>query len=408
MLTSYASFILIGWNGLFIPSLLRVLQSTFDQPDASFGLVYLVSALLFAAGALSSGLIAGRVGRHVVLPAGSLLIGGGYLVEGIAPSWAVFLAGAGIAGAGAGAIDAVVSSVIMDLSTAGSGNRLNRLHLFYSIGALAAPLVIGPLVGIGLDWRLLALATAVAGLALAAPLARVGRVPPRARSSVAVEDGSRAAEDPSRAAADARRAAVISSALRLALATLAIAIACYVAAEAGVSSWLVGFLGDEPMTVATVGLGLFWVGLAIGRLVASRIADRFDPVRFTVTCALAGGIAILAAVAGSSGSVRIPLFFAAGLAFGPVYPMIVAVAGSLFPYRAAAVAGILAAAGPVGAILYPWAMGLIAGVAGLGAGMAGAALLIFASGAAVVVAGRLAGPEPVPREGEPVALADGA
>jgi hypothetical protein len=79
-----------------------------------------------------------------------------------------------------------------------------------------------------------------------------------------------------------------------------------------------------------------------------------------------------------------------------------AVAGSLFPHRAAAVAGIITAAGVAGSITYPPLMGLMAGVAGLAAGMLGAALLIFASGLAVVVAGRFAsrtperpGPEPV-------------
>jgi fucose permease len=389
LLPSYASFFLIGWTGLFVPTLLRVLQDDFERSDAEFGVGYLVMALLFAVGALSSGLIAQRVGRRVVLPASALLITGGMGLEAIAPTWAVFLAGAGLAGAGCGAIDAVASSVIMDLSVAGSGNSLNMLHLFYSVGALTAPLAIGLLVALGVDWRAMALVTSLAGLALVVPLARVGTVPPRPRSTV----GS----------APAVRAAAVATGLRLALAALCVAIACYVASEAGISSWLVGFLDDQPMTVATLGLALFWGGLAAGRLIASRIADRFEPVRFTVACAVAGGIAILAAVALPSGAARIGIFLVAGFAFGPIYPMIMSVAGALFPHRAAAVAGILTAAGVVGSITYPPLMGLIAGAASLAAGMFGAALLIFASGGAVVVAGRLAGDHaPAPREPEPV------
>ncbi len=387
VLTSYASFTLIGWSGLFVPSLLRVLQDDFARSDAEFGVVYLVGALLFAAGALSSGLIADRVGRRVVLPAAALLIAGGLTLQGFAPTWIVFLLGAAVAGTGCGAIDSVVSSVIMDLSPTGSGSGLNLLHLFYSVGALAAPLVIGLAVGLGLDWRVLAVATGLAGLALAVPLARAGTVPPRARAQVS--------------ATAAERPAAIPSGLRLALAALGLAIACYVAAESGVSSWLVGFLDAEPMAIATLALGLFWAGLALGRLVASRVSDRFEPVRFTVSCAIVGGFAILVAVSVASGPARVALFLAAGFAFGPVYPMILAVAGSLFPHRAAAVAGIITAAGVAGSITYPPLMGLVAGVAGLGAGMLGAALLIFACGTAVLVAGWLAGgraedgPEPV-------------
>ena len=393
LLASYASFILIGWTGLFVPSLLRVLEGDFARSDAEFGLVYLVIALLFATGALSSGLAAGLLGRRAVNAAAALLITCGIGLESVAPTWPVFVVGAGLTGAGCGAIDAVVSSVIMDLSTSGSGGRLNRLHLFYSVGALAAPVAIGVLVSLGIGWRLIALATGLAGLALAQPLSRAGAVPPRPRS-------------PAAAAAAGREATMLTS-LRLALAALGLAIAFYVAAESGVSSWLVGFLADEPLTAATLALSLFWAGIAAGRVVASRVADRFDPVRFTAVCALAGGIAVLAAVALGSAPVRIGLFLAAGFVFGPVYPMILSVAGSLVPHRAAAVAGIVTSAGVAGSITYPPLMGLIASLVGLGAGMLGAALLILSSGATVVLAGRLAGGRTSGSEPEHVAAADG-
>ena len=51
-------------------------------------------------------------------------------------------------------------------------------------------------------------------------------------------------------------------------------------------------------------------------------------------------------------------------------------------------------AGVVGSITYPPLMGLIAGVAGLGAGMIGVAVLILFSGATVAAAGRLGHPTP--------------
>ncbi len=387
---AYAAFILIGWCGLFIPSLLRVIKDEFQRTDAEFAAVYFVFALLFATGALSSGLIADRVGRRVVLPAGALAMAAGMSLEGVAPTWGIFVLGAALTGVGSGAADAVGTSVIMDLSPPGSGRALNRLHLFYSVGALAAPLAIGTLLAVGVDWRAIALATGLAGLGLTFPLARLGSVPARARADTTTELG---------------RTSALTFGLQLALVALGVAIACYVAAESGVSSWLVGFLADEPMTVATLALGLFWAGIAAGRLVASRVADRFDAVRFTTACALLGGIAIVAAVFATTGLVRVGLFLVAGFAFGPVYPMIMAVAGSLFPHRAAAVAGIITAAGVAGSITYPPFMGLIAGAAGLRAGMLGAALLIVLTGVTVVLAGRLAGRTRGRREPDPVRAA---
>ena len=211
------------------------------------------------------------------------------------------------------------------------------------------------------------------------------RSPSTVSASCRRDDGRRATLAP-----EGRHLSAIGLSLRLAMAALAIAIACYVAAEAGVTSWLVGYLVEEPMSVATLALGLFWAGLAGGRLVASRIADRFDPIAFTATCAFAGALALVAAVAGPPGPLRIALFIATGFAFGPVYPMIMSVAGSLLPHRAAAVSGALTAAGVAGSITYPPLMGVISGLAGLGAAMAGAALLAAVSGCAVIVARRMA------------------
>ena len=373
---AYASFTLVGWTGLFVPSYLRVIQDEFGRTDAEFGLVYLVFALMFAAGAVLGGLMSERIGRGIVLPISAVLIAAGLAIESVAPSWTIFVAGAGLAAAGTGAVDAVVNSAVMDLSAAGSGSGLNRLHLFYSIGALSAALVVSVMAQADIGWRTVAVATAIAGLALALPLRRVGLVPPRPRG-------------PGDMAPDGGHHSIVLP-LRLALVALGIGIACYVAAEAGVTSWLVGYLVEEPMSVATLALGLFWTGLAGGRLVASRIADRFDTIAFAATCAFASALAHVAAVAGPPGALRIALFVATGFAFGPVYPMIMTVAGSLLPHRAAAVSGALTAAGVAGSVTYPALMGVISELAGLGAAMVGAALLAVASGCAVIIARRMA------------------
>jgi fucose permease len=392
VISSYASFILIGWSGLLVPSLLRVIREDFGQTDAGFGLLYLVSALFFAVGALSAGLLAERLGRRILLPLATILIAVGLATQGMAPSWPVLLVGVALAGAGSGAIDAGVNGVVMDLSVSGKGSALNRLHLFYSVGALGAPLAIGQLVGLGLDWRLLVAGTGIAALALVLPMRAVGSVPPRRRAATSApgaigpDDGATGRHDS--AAGPANDAA--GPDLRLPLAFLGVAIACSVATELGVSSWLVGFLADEPMSVATLGLGLFWMGHASGRLAAVRIADRFDPIWFTTACATAGGVALAIAVHGPAGAPRLAAFALTGFALGPVWPMIMTVGGTLFPHRAATVSGLLTAAGVVGSVAYPPLMGLISGVAGLGAGMTGAAVLALLSGVAVVTAGRAA------------------
>jgi fucose permease len=172
----------------------------------------------------------------------------------------------------------------------------------------------------------------------------------------------------------------------LPFAGLALAIGCYVAAEIGVSSWLVRFLSAAPVSIATGTLGLFWGGLALGRLLFSWIADRFDPVGFAVVCTLAASAALVAAVASPFLPLAVVLFGLAGLWFGPVYPMIMTVGGSLYPHRLAALSGSLTTAAVIGGIIYPPLIGVMAEQAGVGVGMLGAGLLGVPTALALVSA----------------------
>ncbi len=408
-ITSYASFTLVGWSMLLVPSLIRDIRDDFGQTDAGFGVLYLLASLLFGTGAVLSGTLAGRVGRRVILPTAVIALAVGLATQGLAPAWPVLLVGAALAGGGSGALDAGVNSVIMDLSVAGRGDALSRLHLFYSVGALTAPLVLGLLVAAGVDWRVPFLVSSVVAVGLAGPLRIVGSVPPRAvppRAHGAVAAAASASPDGEIAApgVDAGRpAGHIPRSLRVPLAALAIAIACYVGSEAGVSSWLVAFLDDEPLTTATLALSLFWIGLALGRLTAGRLGRHIPPVRYAVASVLVGAVAIAGAVIGPSGGVQIGLFAVAGFGLGPVYPMIMAVAGSYYPHRAAAVSGLLTTAGVVGSVVYPPLMGFTSASIGLAAGMLGAAALAVACGIAVLVAASTAGSR---RDPAPVRIAE--
>jgi len=169
---------------------------------------------------------------------------------------------------------------------------------------------------------------------------------------------------------------------------LAVAIACYVAAELGVSNWLVRFLAAASVGLATSALALFWGCLTLGRLASARWSDRFDHARFASVAAIGSAIALVGAVVVPSLEVSIVLFGVAGFAFGPVYPLIMAVAGDRYPTRSSAVSGFLSGCAVIGSIAYPPIMGFMSVTIGLGPAMAGAAVLAFAAGVALWLVGR--------------------
>jgi MFS transporter, FHS family, glucose/mannose:H+ symporter len=367
---AWASFVLLGWSGLLIPSLFRSVKADFDLTDASVGLFYLVNAIFYAIGSFGGGLVTERIGRRPVLSTAAVVLGLGLAIEAAAPTWTVFVIAGIPAGLGAGVVDGGMNGLILDLFHRRPGGALNLLHLGFSVGAATAPIVIGQLVGAGADWRVIILATAASAVVIGILLG-LHHMPTGRHDRTAAPNGTR----------PFARVSVLP------LVALALAIGFYVSSEIGVSSWLVRFLDSASNDIATAALGLFWGGLAVSRLLAARIADRFPPVAFAGTCALAAGAALVGAIAVPSLPASIALFVLSGFFFGPVYPMIMAIAGGLYPNRIAAVTGTLAGSAVVGGIIYPPLMGLISDQAGITVAMFGASLLAFACAGALAVAG---------------------
>jgi fucose permease len=375
------AFLLIGWSSLVVPSLIRSIRDAFGQDDAGIGVWYFAYAVSYASGSFGGGFAIERLGRRVVLPLGAALLGGGLLALGLAPAWGIFLLAAVPAGLGSGAIDGGSNGLFLDLYRTGRGRALNVLHLFFSLGALSAPLAIGRLVEGGTDWRAVVVGTGLAavpvGLLFAAVRMPAGRRAHRSPPTVATPLGG------------ARR-------LSLPLVLLGLAIAAYVASEVGVSNWLVRFLDEATLSTATTGLSLYWAGLALGRLVSARIADRFDHLAFTILWVAAMAVALAAAILVPSLEASIALFGLTGFASGPVFPMIVALGGERYPERSAAVSGFLTGVAVTGSVVYPPIMGFLSVTVGLTVAMAGNVVLGVVCAAALIATGWTTRPRRLP------------
>jgi fucose permease len=334
-----------------------------------------VSALSYAAGSLVGGALTERFGRRTVLVAAVLLVGGGLVLQGAVPSWAAFLLLGIPRGLGGGALDGGVSAMVLDLYPDARGRALNFVHLFFALGAFVAPIALGALVDGGVAWQLLLAVTGAVTFMVAIPM-------------LVTDLGDRPAAATAHATTHVGRLWLAPPIL-----ALGAGIGLYVAAEMGVSSWLVRFLASSPLTVATTALGLFWGGLMLGRLTSARFADRFDHITLAMAAAVAAAVALAGAILVPVVPVQIALFALVGFAYGPIYPLMVAVAGERYPDRASAVSGILTAAGVGGSVIYPPLMGLLSVSIGLPAAMAGTVLICLGCAVAVAVAGRLRLPD---------------
>jgi fucose permease len=365
------AYVLIGWTGLLAPSLIRQIEADLQQTDTAIGFFYFAYGAAYAIGSLSGGIATERLGRRLVLTSAIGLHGLGVLALGLVGAWPLFVASTLPAGLAAGGIDGGINGLFLELFRTRRGRALNLLHLFFSIGAFVAPFAIGRLVDVGVPWRTLYVAT---GLFVALPVAALC-------SYLRLPDGRHDAAAAAVAGGTSRRLLLIWP-----LPALALAIGTYVASEVGVSNWLVRFLSEAPLVVATGSLSLYWAGLALGRLVSARIADRFDHVAFTTVWALATSAVLVGAVLVPSLPISIAGFALVGFAMGPIFPMIMAIGGERFPERSAAVGGLLTGSAVVGGVIYPSVMGPLSDTVGLTVAMFGTALLALVCGACLYAA----------------------
>ena len=364
-------FLLIGWSSLLVPSLIRSIEHDFGQTDAGVGLFYFLNAGAYVTGSLGGGVVTERIGRRRVLAIAVLLGAIGLGAIATVGSWPLFLLAAVPLGLGSGAIDGGGNALILDMFASARGRALNLLHLFFSLGALGSPFVVGRLVESGVPWQAVVLGTALAALPLALLFAVIDM--PSGRHST--ERGHAASAGAPRLALDPL------------LLVLALAIACYVALEVGVSNWLVQFLASAPIGIATTALTLFWAGLTLGRLISARVVDRFDHARFATVSALVLAAALVGAVIVPSLPLSVALFTVAGFVSGPIYPLIVAIGGERFPGRSAAVGGFLSGTAVIGGVFYPPVMGFLSVTVGLAVAMIGTAMLALACGLVLFLTG---------------------
>jgi fucose permease len=138
--------------------------------------------------------------------------------------------------------------------------------------------------------------------------------------------------------------------------------------EWALAGWLALFLsqrlGISPPTALGM-LALFWLALTVGRAASQWILPRARHGRLllaTVTAAMFGCV-ILGATDNQFGAITGVLLV--GLAFAPIYPLVVEKIGHRFPYyRPGSYNGIFSLA-MAGGLLTPGVMGYVASVYGL-------------------------------------------
>lgn len=345
-LASYLAMLFLGVGGAIIGAAARDIGLS----AAEIGLLLAVQNFGFGVAVLWVGGLADTYPKPRLLLVGSLVLAPAFLLLYRSPlfwvnAW-VMLA----IGLGSGAYEGVTDAMLFELHRARAGLHINVNHFFVTIGAIGITVY---LLFLQADWRT-AMSQAGVGVLALALLFALTAVPTQVASEKTARIG------------------LPLLGRERTLAWLFVAVMLAVGVEAGGIGLLTTFLAElRGFTAATARLGMvvFLVGMATGRLVIGFIAQPAHLLRLIRRLFAIGAVLFAALVLVDPGPLIWPLLYLTGLGASGLLPLILTLAGLRYPERAGAVMGLLKVAIPIGGAGLPFAFSIVVGAASLSTAM---------------------------------------
>ena len=346
-------------TGVYSTSFGPSLSTLADDFGVSLDRAGLLVTLLFLGSIMASATMAARLHTRdprILAVVGLVLVAAGCVGLGLANRWSVALGSVLVTGLGDGLLVAGVHTVVARAS-GDVARGINRLNLYFAIGAICGPLWAGGVFALNGDARVLVFpGIALLVLVVAALLGTTPSPPARKFGDDAEPGGS--------------PAGVIAWFMGAVL-------FLYVGAEFGLGSWVASYSEQEfEAGIFTGGLVTsgYWGALMVGRVISGRLFAAGWPPRTVLIGSVAAGVVSSAGVALANEvfAVAVACAFATGLFFGPIWPAAISIVSERSGGGAPAA---MVTVGNAGGVFFPWAQGRLIVESGATTGIALTAVL---------------------------------
>jgi FHS family glucose/mannose:H+ symporter-like MFS transporter len=347
----YATTFVVGVTMISLGPLLDPIIRDLGIPLAQGGLISVGFALGMLIGVLSLNFLLARVpvkwglvGAAAVQMAG--LVASGLLSRGL---WSLMVAYLFV-GAGCVFLNSLPGMWITSHIKAGADRAMVAMLVFFALGMMVAPLLIGAVLGWGISWRAVFLAEAVmsAVLAVLVAFSPVSNIEGRENLRLG------------------RLGEVIGFNPRLFVAVLSASV-LYIGAEFTFNVWLAKYQIDVfgvGRVWAGLAVTLFWAGLLVGRLVVIPLTRRHPPARILMVGAAVWSVFALGVALSTSPAMSMAMSFCAGLGASAGFPLILSFSARFPTWHAGVVFSSVIMAGALGRIVFPYLVGPLAEVLG--------------------------------------------
>lgn len=419
-----------------LPPILPLIVADFDVTLAEAGLLVTVYFAMYVLFQLPAGHVADRVGGTRLVAAGLLVLAGGTLLSGVAPTYEWLVVGQLVAGLGGSTYHPAGMSLVSDVESAATEGRAMGVHgVAGAGGTLLAPVAVGGVATVW-TWRIALSAAAAVGLCYAVVFALLSTEPeddevtdagtevPGAGDE-AIDDRSPGPDDetsdggtddaetvgdgvddessPRGRPDGGQQSGTVRGWLRrrspVPLATWVVGLFLlkflFTLQSGAVRTYAVAFVFDRTggaTGVANAAFAAFLAGTVLATVWFGGLADRYDRYRLAAGAFLLAATALAVTAFVPAGPLVLGAwFFLLGVAVYAALPVVNTLvsqharrefSGGLF--------GVVQTASALGSAASPAIFGAVAGVAGVGATLPAAAVVaIVACGGLLVVGNRL-------------------
>ncbi|MBK9389340.1 MAG: MFS transporter [Bacteroidetes bacterium] len=308
-----AGMLLFGICIITLGSVVAELRQKLNLDEVSFGTLFSILPIGILTGSLIFGPIVDRNGYKLLLAVSAFIMAAGFF--GIAytssvPMLKVFIL---LVGLGGGSINGATNALVSDISETGKGANISLLGVFYGIGALGMPLILG-LLRNTFNFEVIIASVGVLTVLTAIFFLIIGFPAPKHSEKVSFKQIMELAGDKS-------------------LLLIAFFLFFQSGFEGIINNWTTTFmvtkLAVEPSS-ALYALTLFVAGLVAMRLLTGSLFRSFTPQRLLIISFALILTGLLVLMAGDSYKLIIIglILLGAGLAGG--FPIMLGIAGSLF------------------------------------------------------------------------------
>lgn len=346
---TWAGYVLIGFIATAFGSSLPVLRTELGASYAQLSLIFVFQAIGNTAAYFTANPLVDRVGARRVFLWGLMLFALFDLPLLVTHSLRLWLLASMVLGVAFAFTDVGASRIVNELYRPKPAHALNRLNLFWGVGAVLGPaaVALGVHFGLGSTLAFLCVFLIAAGSGLILVIRHgVGERPsqPEVRENPAVQTLAMLRSEPW---------------LRL----LAVTMFFYICAEGSFGSWIAAYVHVRArLAPAAAALfpsvyqgGLTIVRVAAGPLIGRLRLDRLIPLGGLV--AIVGGI--LVGVGGQIIWLDLLGTLISGIGYALVFPVALAIASERAPGREGITYGVLFQSLALAALMAPWLVGQI-------------------------------------------------